>query len=158
MSSVPSVSKFKKSLKTPLKCHEIWHKFCTYINKTFGSDLFGKWDYWWIQNSKTKKWSKIWFRDFNEKELYKRLVGYEIMERIRKWVERYCPEIKRISCDDSVYAGSNIFLIPHPKHGITVLFIPQCTDTQNIFFLYENHCKILIKELTEMRKVYSKNN
>ena len=76
------------------------------------------------------------------------------MCKINKYVAKKCHEIKIINCDDSVHAGSDILLIPHHSHGITVIFIPQCTNVQNQFFLYENHYKMLLKALKEMADVY----
>lgn len=73
----------------------------------------------------------------------------------KEFVKRCCPEIKIVRCDDSNYAGSDLLLIPHPKHGITIMFIPQCTSIQNQFFLYENHYISLVRELNKMGKVYN---
>jgi hypothetical protein len=106
-----------------------------------------------LKNGKTKK---IKYKEFNEAELSRRLVGYEVLEKMEKYVSRHCKEIKVVRCDDSLYAGSSIFLIPHPKHGITMLFVPQCTTIQNQFFLYDNHYKDLMKALKEMKEVYGK--
>ena len=125
--------------------------------KTFGKDLHGEWQYLEVSRSDGKK-SKIKYRSFNDLELSKRLVGYEAMCKVGKFIKRCCPEIKIIRCDDSLYASSDILLIPHPNHGITVIFIPQCTNIQNQFFLYKNHHKELVKVLREMGKVYGKNN
>jgi hypothetical protein len=143
-----------ENLKTP---HKIWHKFSRWMIKTFGKDLHGEWQYLEVTNSNGKK-SKMKYRSFNDLELSKRLVGYEAMCKVEKFIKRCCPEIKIIRCDDSLYASSDILLIPHPNHGITVIFIPQCTNIQNQFFLYKNHHKELVKVLREMGKVYGKNN
>jgi hypothetical protein len=129
--------------------HKTWHKFSNWITKTFGKDLHGEWEY--IELEK-KKWK---YRSFNTLELSRRLVGYEVMCKIEKYIKRCCPEIKIIHCDDSVYAGSDILLIPHPKHGITIMFIPQCTNVQNQFFLYKGHYDDLIKALKTMKSVYN---
>jgi len=134
--------------------HAIWHKFSNWLIKNFGKDLYGEWVVNEIKNEETGKILKMRYRDFNEFELSKRLVGYDVMTKIEKFVKRSCPEIRICRCDDSIYAGSDILLIPHPKHGITMMFIPQCTSVQNQMFLYDNHCKNLIKELTKMQKVY----
>lgn len=133
--------------------HKVWHKFSNWLVKTFGKDLHGEWEYLEVVDLNGKK-IKLKHRSFNELELSRRLVGYEVMCKINKYVTKYCPEIKIINCDDSVHAGSDILLIPHPNHGITVMFIPQCTNVQNQFFLYENHYKMLLKALKEMADVY----
>jgi hypothetical protein len=132
--------------------HKTWHKFSGWIGKTFGDDLIEERTINLpLKNGKTKS---IKYKDLNELELSKRLVGYEVMEKIEKYVARHCKDIKVVRCDDSVYAGSSLILVPHPKHGITIIFIPQCTNIQNQFFLYENHYKDLMKALREMKEVY----
>lgn len=136
--------------------HEIWHKFSGWMIKTFGKDLHGAWQFMEGTKSNGKKY-KIKYRSFDDLELSRRLIGYEAMCKVEKYVKRCCPEIKIIRCDDSIYAGSDILLIPHPNHGITIMFIPQCTSVQNQFFLYKNHYNELVKALKEMKTVYSKN-
>lgn len=132
--------------------HKTWHKFSGWLGKTFGEDLI---------EDKTLdiplgdgKIKSIKYKDLNEWELSKRLVGHEVIEKIEKYAARYCKDIKVVRCDDSTYAGSSLILVPHPKHGITIVFIPQCTSIQNQFFLYENHYKALTKALREMKDVY----
>lgn len=135
--------------------HQIWHKFSNWMIKTFGKDLHGEWEFMEVTGNNGKK-VKLKHRSFNDLELSRRLVGYEAMCKVEKFVKRACPEIKIIRCDDSVYSGSDILLIPHPNHGITVIFIPQCTTIQNQFFLYKSHYKELMKALKEMGTVYGK--
>lgn len=137
-------------LKKHRKCHEIWHKFYNYLVRKYGTDLHGEWQYMDIKGKKMR------YRSFKDLEFSQKLVGYEVMQAIERWIKRYCPQIKIIHCDDAVYAGSIILLIPHPKHGITIMYIPQCTSIQNQFFLYSSHYKQLIKELTKMKKIYDK--
>ena len=78
------------------------------------------------------------------------------MTTIEEYVKKH-PQIKIVRCDDSAYAGSDIVLIPHPKHGIRVMFFPQCTPIQNEFFLYGSDFQNLITALIKMSKtgVYS---
>src|SRR5579859_5580156 len=127
--------------------HRVWHKFSDWLIKTYGKDLHGKWKVMRVKNPETKKIHHLKYRSFNDLELSRRLVGYEVMCKVKKYVERYLPEIKHVHVDDEVFAGSDLFLIPHPKMGISVLYIPQCTSIQNQFFLYENHFKALNKAL-----------
>lgn len=129
------------------KCHKVWHKFSSWLTKTYGSDLYGEWQY--MDEEK-----KFKYRSFDNKKLSERLVGYDVMIKIERYCKRYLPEIKIIHCDDAVYAGSNILLIPHPGHGITIMYIPQCTTIQNQFFLYENHYENLLQELKRMKDVF----
>lgn len=139
--------------KEAKRSHAVWHKFSNWLVKTYGKDLHGKWQYMKFKdvNGKIKK---IKHRSFDELELSRRLVGYAAMCKVKKYIKRCCPEIKIIPCDDSVYAGSDILLIPHPEHGITIIFIPQCTTIQNQIFLYRGHYNFLMKELRNMRYVY----
>mgnify|MGYP001768361592 CR=1 FL=1 len=135
--------------------HKVYHQFQNWLAKTYGKDLYSK----WIVNTVTlsdgtKK--KLRYRNFNEYELNKRLVGYEVIENIERYIKRYCKEIKIIRCDDSYYSGSILLLIPHINHGVTVMFIPQCTTIQNRFFLYGEDYKELINGLEKMKYVYKK--
>lgn len=143
-----------KDLEKASTSHKVWHKFYNWVVKTYGQDLHGPWQYMEGVNQKTGKKFKIKHRGFNDYELSKRLVGHEVIDKIERYIKRCCQEIKIIRCDDSLHAGSIILLIPHPKHGITVMFIPQCTGIQNQFFLYKQDYKQLVKELTKMEKVY----
>jgi hypothetical protein len=135
--------------------HKVWHKFYNWLVKTYGKDLHGKQEVIKIKAADGKV-HKFKTRSFNDLELSRRLVGYDVMVKIERYVSRYCPEIKIVHCDDDHHAGSDLLLIPHIKHGISIIFIPQCTDTQNRFFLYESHCKELMKELKAMSYVYKK--
>lgn len=131
--------------------HRTWHKFSNWMVKTFGKDLHGEWEFMQIAGKKLRH------RSFDELELSRRLVGYKAMQKIERYAKRHCPEIRILNCDDSVYASSMIILVPHPRHGITMMFVPQCTTIQNQFFLYESHYKQLLKALKEMKSVYAKN-
>jgi hypothetical protein len=148
-----SDKEYKKMIKETDANHAVWHKFYNFISRAYGKDLYGKWQVMKIQNKDTGKKSYYKYRDFNEYELSKRLVGYEVMKKIDKYVQKN-PQIKRIPCDDSMYAGSDILLIPHIRHGITMIFIPQCTSIQNQMFLYQGHYKNFMKELKNMSYVY----
>lgn len=131
--------------------HKIWYKFSNWLEKTYGKDLFTESEIEIEVKGKIKKHKSKTFNDF---ELSKRLVGYEVQVKIEKYVTKHCPEIKIIRCDDAVHASSDLILIPHPTMGITMIFIPQCTSIQNQFFLYKNHHKELVKALNEMKYVY----
>jgi hypothetical protein len=134
-------------------CHKVWHRFYGWLMKTYGKDLYtdGKPIKYKDDKGKEKEFK---FKHFNEFELSRRLGGTEVIDKVEKYVKKYCPEIKIVRCDDSYYAGSIILLIPHPHHGITMMFIPQCSGIQNQMFLYDGHFKMLMKELNEMKSVY----
>lgn len=133
--------------------HKTWIKFSNWLIKTFGKDLHSDWEYTDVIDFDGKV-KKVKFRCFNESKLSTKLIGFEVMTKIEKYVNRYCPEIKIVSCDDSIYSSSIIVLVPHPTHGITIIFIPQCTTIQNQFFLYKDHHKKLIDALQKMKYVY----
>jgi hypothetical protein len=104
--------------------HIVSHKFDSWLFKNFG-------------------------KNYNSK-----LHGIDVMLKVEKYLRKYIPEIKIVRCDDIEYGSSMILLVPHPKHGISVMFIPQTTKIQNTFFLYSSHYDCLMKELSEMKKVY----
>lgn len=142
-------------LERAKEIHRVYHKFYNWLIKKYGMDLYGDWiiNTIQLQDGKTKK---LKYRNFNENEFNKRLVGNEVIEDIERYVKRYCKEIKIVHCDDSYHSGSILLLIPHITHGVTVMFIPQCTTIQNNFFLYHGHYKMLMKELKNMENVYNK--
>lgn len=143
----------KKDLAKANATHKVWHKFSKWMTDKYGKDLYGKWQTMKFKDKDGKKHS-LKHRSFNDYELSKRISGYEVICAVEKFIKRSCPEIKIVHCDDDVYAGSIILLIPHPKMGISVMFIPQCTGIQNRFFLYDTHFKMLISELKKMSYVY----
>jgi hypothetical protein len=102
------------------------------------------------------KFAKFLQRKFGQ-DYHRNLHGYAAIKRIESYAVNN-PEIKIIRVDDAIYAGSILVLVPHPKHGITVLFIPQLAPEQNQFFLYETHLDGLMEALTEMKYVYNKIN
>ena len=106
------------------QCHWIWHKFEDWLIETFGED-------------------------YNLK-----LSGWDVIEKVEDYVNKNIPEIKIVYCDDTLYSSSIILLIPHFEHGISVMFIPQCTEVQNTFFLYDSHFTKLVEELNKMNYVY----
>ncbi len=144
----------RKQLGISEETHRVWHKFSNWLTKTYGKDLWSEWKVMKGKNDATGKSFKFKYRHFNDFELSKRLTGYDVMCKVKKYINRCCPEIKIIHCDDAVFAGSDILLIPHPAHGITVMYIPQCTSVQNQFFLYKGHYTQLMKGLREMSHVY----
>lgn len=81
------------------------------------------------------------------------LFGYKVICKIEDYVKNN-PEIKIVHCDDDTFASSILVLIPHPTRGITIKFIPQCTELQNTFFLYDRSYDKLIEALNEMKYVY----
>lgn len=114
----------KKELKALVRStgikHSVYHKFCRWAEKQFG-----------------KEW-----------EDPKVFSGHEVMEKVEAYAKKN-PQISIAHCDDDMFSGSLLVVIPHQEMGNTVLFIPQLTYRTNRFFLYPNHQKSLIKALTE---------
>ena len=144
-----------KVLNTKVNTHLPWQKFYNWIVKTFGNDLKGEVQIVRGVDAAGKNFT-FKYQTFNDFELSRRLIGYDVIEKVEKYIKRYCPEIKIVYCDDSFYSGSILLLIPHPFHGITIIFIPQTTNIQNQFFLYENHLTSLLNELNKMKSIYKK--
>jgi hypothetical protein len=141
-------AQFKREVARIEKCHAVWHQFADWLTRTYGKDLHGEWTVHTVGKKTIKS------RSFDNNRLMQRLVGYDVSVRIERYVKRYLPAIKVLHCDDAVYACSIILLIPHAQHGITVLYIPQCTSIQNQLFLYKNHSEQLLKEIAAMKKKY----
>ena len=80
-----------------------------------------------------------------------KMIGSEAIKRIEKYVLKH-PNIRIVNVDDDVYAGSIVLLIPHPEHGISLIFVPQCTEIQNRFFMYPSHISRFLIELEKMQK------
>lgn len=80
------------------------------------------------------------------------LAGDHVIDGIEHYAEKH-PEIKVVPCDDTHHSSSILVLVPHPTMGITIIFVPQLTTENNQFFLYPNHLRALMHELTEMAPV-----
>lgn len=107
------------------RIHKVYHDFCNYM-KQYCHDENG---------------------DFSPHEMG----GYEIMEKIEKYVESH-PEIKLAWCDDMVFDTSMLVFIPHVDMGYTVMFVPQGYGEMSEFFLYPNHLEYLIEVLNGLEK------
>jgi len=129
--------KFKKEhtqmLKSIGEMHKLHHDFDKVFKKSVRYPLKKK---LWHKNAKGKLIKNHIIREW-------RWTGYAMMKRVRSWVNQN-PTAQISSCDDDVYAGSMLVLIPHHNkaswHGITVIYIPQCTgEKPTRFFLYPHH-------------------
>jgi hypothetical protein len=109
------------------KIHQIWWDFCNHMKQ------------WYFNES----------GDFDS-EL---MIGYEASERVSDYAKDHS-EIVIAYCDDDYFMGSDIVLIPHPEMGITVIYIPQCEQQINMFFLYPNHLNYLIEKLNEVKEKF----
>ncbi|MCK5291280.1 MAG: hypothetical protein KAR39_04610 [Thermoplasmata archaeon] len=75
------------------------------------------------------------------------LSGYDDI----RCMDAFCkdnPDIIRVHVDDSYHCNSYAYIVPHESEkrymGATVLFIPQCCDTRNQFFLYPGDNRSLL--------------
>ena len=124
-----------------IKVHKIWHKFCKHMSKWYYKEV----DDWELSDDLEIIKSGKLIKEFDPSKM----IGYECMKRCEKYAKKN-KEIKIIGVDDSVYASSVVILIPHPEHGITVIFVPQCTDVMNQFFLYSGHAHNIVSEIHKM--------
>ena len=110
--------------------HRVYHRFC----RIFGDGLTIPWKY----------------------------KGYEMMKRVQRWAKYYPDDVQILRCDDNHYCGSDLILIKHKSkgsadkppqyHGITVVYIPQCSGEDPVeFFLYPDHQIELEKALKASR-------
>ena len=129
------------------KTHRIWFDFCDHMKKWYYKEVE---EYKFVGNTieKIKTGKTVKMFDVTK------MVGYECMRRVEKYAEKH-PEIKIVGVDDELYSGSDLVLIPHPKHGITMIFIPQCAYINNQWFLYPNYLENLQKVLEDMKQEYS---
>jgi hypothetical protein len=125
--------------------HSIYHLFCDYMKR---------WYYYLRPKCELKNGKIIYgkrkFKDIN----LSKIVGYKAMCRIEKYANKN-KEIKVLSCDDDMFMGSDIVLIPHESKnqfmGVTMLLVPQCETPSNVVFLYPHHLNDLIAELLEIQ-------
>lgn len=115
-------------MKTP-KEHKIWYAFCEHFKK--------------------------WYHDDGGNFTSIDMIGFKAMCRVEKYAKNH-PEIKIVQCDDYVFASSLIILVPHPKMGITFIFIPQCTTIQGELFLRPENINRLIDNLITLRSITGK--
>lgn len=129
------------------KTHGTWFDFCNHMKKWYYKEVE---EYKLIGNAlESTKTGKI-IKKFD----ITKMIGYDCMQRVERYAKKH-NEIKVIGVDDEVYSSSDLVLIPHPEHGITVIFIPQCTTVTNQFFLYPPCLKNLQEELESMQQKYS---
>ena len=123
--------------------HQIWWDFCLY---------FTEWYYKEIDNIDSETYEPIGtkHKEFDSNKM----VGYEAMMRVEEYSKTH-PDIKIIPVDDGYYSSSDIVLIPHPNHGITMIYISQNAPENNLWFLYPGYIKILQTELNKMKKKYN---
>lgn len=93
----------------------------------------------------------LWHKLHDYLEGYKRnidnLNGYDDI----RLMDAFCkenPEVIRVHVDDSYHCNSYVYIVPHESEnsymGATVLFVPQCCDTRNQFFLYPSDNRALL--------------
>lgn len=144
---MPKYSKeFKKMWEEAGRPHKVWHKFRTFLTNAYGKDLF---------TDSGIVVGGIRTKNFNSTEWSRRMVGHDVMTRVERYVKRYCPEIKIMRVDDATASTSFLLFIPHPKYGITTLFIPQNTHEQNFMSLCPDNIREMQKILQEMKKEYN---
>jgi len=78
--------------------------------------------------------------------------GYELMKRVRKWVEQNTFDAKIIKLDDDMHMGSIMLLIDHRLQweywGTTVVMIPQNSAQEPcVMFMYPHSVDALVDVL-----------
>jgi hypothetical protein len=122
--------------------HKTYHHFCNYMKRWYYKNRYGF-------SFKTLKETKKVIREFDPTKM----LGYSAMLKVKYYEKKY-GGIKTVTVDDDSFMGSIIVLIPHPKMGITSIYIPQCGYNINTFFLYPGHFNQLTKIINEMKKEY----
>lgn len=81
--------------------------------------------------------------------------GYNLMQRVERWVKRYKGDARIVSCDDDSFMCSDLVLIEHRTAdsymGTTVIFLHQDGSPAH-FFLYPDHRKALLKALLQIER------
>lgn len=72
---------------------------------------------------------------------------------VYRWAKRH-KEVVITHCDDMLHAGSGIVLIPHAIWGVTMVLLPQLSNTIGAVYLYPEDMIGLEKSLKTMRKKY----
>ena len=100
---------------------------------------------WYKLNDYLKKHN----RNINE------LSGYDAM----RCMDAFCkenPDMIRVHVDDEYHCNSYVYIIPHENEkkymGATVLFVPQCCNIRNQFFLYPSDNRDLLKACKLLEK------
>lgn len=130
--------------------HNVFYKFTDYIGKKYH-----KTEQYCSSVRKLKNGKHKYYYKNHEVADFDSVIGYEAMELISNIIKKL-PSIKEVRVDDDVHANSRLYLIPHETKteywGTTVMFVPQCTKTQNMFFLYPENLDNLISELKQIQK------
>ena len=121
--------------------HKFWRDFAGHFMEWYYSEVP---DYEVI-NGEIIETTKL-YKQFDPSKM----IGYECMNQIDEYVKDH-PEIKVVGVDDDYFTGSYIVLVPHPKMGITAIYVPQ-NGSDNNFFLYSGHARNLIEALEKMEK------
>ncbi len=136
-------NKLSKDIKSVIATHEIYYHFVNYMKR---------WYY--------KKYIPFSLRNKNSRELKEfdpsKMVGYQAMCRVERYEKKY-GKIKIVYVDDEVFMTSMIVLIPSIDMGISCIYIPQCVNPSNTFFLYPSDIKQLDEAIEQMKKEYLKN-
>ena len=123
--------------------HKTYHHFCNYMKRWYYKNRYAF-------SFKTLKETKKVIREFDPTKM----VGYSAMQKVKYYKKKY-GGIETSFVDDDSFMSSMIVLIPHPKMGITSIYIPQCGYNINTFFMYPCHFDTLIKTINNMKKEYN---
>ena len=100
---------------------------------------------WWLFD----RWCE---RNYG-KDYHAKLKGIDVITAVRQFAYRN-KKVKIVKCsdiaDDSHGDKAILVVIPHPSMGKTVIFIPEKSEVQNIFFLYPKREHELLEILNSM--------
>jgi len=113
---------------------------------------------------------EVWW-EFLKEFQHTELRGYDLMEAMKKWAEKYPERVTSFCVDDNAHATSLVLLVHHGKPGgnhymgASLIYVPQLSTLSGIyhhegdgvqpaystFFMYPSHAAQAIDKLTEVR-------
>jgi len=89
---------------------------------------------------------------FHDKDESWKWTGWDLIERIERWMKKWPGRVENYRCDDSYHASSDIYVFHHELRdyywGTTFVYVPQCSgDPPAEWFFYDNHAKAFLKLL-----------
>jgi hypothetical protein len=87
------------------------------------------------------------------------LSGYDDMRCMDAFCEEH-PDVIRVHVDDEHHCNSYVYIIPHEGKtrymGATVVFVPQCCNVMNQFFLYPEDNRGLLNACLRLEDIFQK--
>ena len=119
---------FRKIMREAKPIHGIWYKFCKHFSR--------------------------WYHDEDGNFSSLEMNGYEAVKRVIRYAKKN-PEIRILRCDDDIFCGARIVLIPHPTMGITAIIITQATSHRGELFFYPHDMDMIVDEIKKMKSEFN---